>query len=828
MAGALGYLAVFGQWQSAMVTLSAIAIAVPLGVAGGLAARHRGLAAARRGARRSAPMLDAMQTVPVFAYLLPILILFGFGPVAALIATIVYAMPPMVRVTLLALRGVPEEIVEFGRMAGATPRQLVWRVMLPAARAPLMVGVNQVIMLSLNMVIIASMIGAGGLGYDVLTALRRLDIGAGVEAGVAIVVLAVALDRLSQAYALRAAAAAGRRRLARPAAAGGAGRGAGAVAGRARGPGGGGLSRSGWRSRPARFWAEAIRWLNVTFFDTFEAIKTAVLTHLLLPVRRLAGGDPLVVGDARGRLSRCCGSAGRGGRRSPRGSACSSPSPATGSRRWCRSTCAASRCVIAAAIGLPVGVAAGLNPRLWRAVQAVIDTLQTLPSFVYLIPVVMLFRVGEFTAMIAIVLYAVAPAIRYAALGVREVDPALIEATTAMGATPRPARAAGAAAAGGARDPAGAEPDDPARDLDAGDHRAGRHARPRAGGLRRADQGRRRPGPRRRRLHRDDRDDRRPHDDAGRAAAAPAAGARAVTAALDAAARRAAALPIWSGPVEPRPLAGGITNLNFVVEDAGRRFLVRIGGDIPEHNIVRTRRARREPRRACRRARRRRCATPSRARWCSTSSRPARFTAEDVRDPANLDRLVGAGPALSPRDPAAFPRAGADVLGVPGAARLRPPAARRAAARIAATCRCCSPPPPGSRPPSGRSQIVFGHNDLLPANILDDGARLWLVDWEYAGFNGPLFDLGGLASNAGMDADAARGAAGGATSGARPDAGLRRRFAAMTAASLLRETMWSMVSELHSSLAFDYAAYTAENRARFEAAWSAFLELERP
>ena len=128
-----------------------------------------------------------MQTVPVFAYLLPILFLFGFSPVSALLATVIYAMPPMVRVTLLALRGVPPEIVEFGRMAGCTPRQLTWRVMIPAARAPLMVGVNQVIMLSLNMVIIASMIGAGGLGYDVLAALRRLDIGAGLEAGVAIV-----------------------------------------------------------------------------------------------------------------------------------------------------------------------------------------------------------------------------------------------------------------------------------------------------------------------------------------------------------------------------------------------------------------------------------------------------------------------------------------------------------------------------------------------------------------------------------------------------------------------------------------------------------------
>ncbi len=433
MAGALGYLAVFGQWHSAMVTLSAIAIAVPLGVAGGLLL---GIAAwRRRGVERVvAPLLDAMQTVPVFAYLLPILILFGFGPVAALIATIVYAMPPMVRVTLLSLRGVPEEIVEFGRMAGASPRQLVWRVMLPVARAPLMVGVNQVIMLSLNMVIIASMIGAGGLGYDVLTALRRLDIGAGVEAGVAIVVLAVALDRLSQAYALRAAAprAGASRRDRLPWFALAAAVGLWLV----------GLAVPAVAVYPPRlevstsdFWSQAIRWLNVNFFDTFEAIKTAVLTHLLLPVRRFLVAIPwwwgtFVVGFAMLRIG--------GARRAAIAAGFCLFIAFTG--YWGPAMVSVYLCgvsvAIATVIGLPIGVAAGLSPRLWRATQVVIDTLQTLPSFVYLIPVVMLFRVGEFTAMIAIVLYAVAPAIRYAALGVREVDPQLIEATTAMGATP--------------------------------------------------------------------------------------------------------------------------------------------------------------------------------------------------------------------------------------------------------------------------------------------------------------------------------------------------------------------------------------------------------
>ena len=120
---------------------------------------------------------------------------------------------------------------------------------------------------------------------------------------------------------------------------------------------------------------------------------------------------------------------------------------------------------------------------------------------------------------------------------------------------------------------------------------------------------------------------------------------------------------------------------------------------------------------------------------------------------------------------------------------------------------------------------MFGHNDLLAGNFIDDGERLWLVDWEYAGFNSPLFDLGGLASNSAMP-DALREALL-ETYFDRPASGeLRLRFAAMTAASLLRETMWSMVSEIHSALDFDYRAYTVENLNRFEAAYAAFEALE--
>ncbi len=432
------YLAAFGQWQSAMLTLSSIVIAVPFGVVGGILLGIAGFRAPRFR-RVLVPILDGMQTIPVFAYLLPILFLFGFGPISALVATIIYAMPPMVRVTMLALDNVSPEIVEFGRMAGCTKRQLIARVMMPVARAPLMVGVNQVIMLSLNMVIIASMIGAGGLGFDVLRSLRSLDIGAGLEAGVAIVVLAVALDRISQAYALRASRMAnlsGRSRVQRyalpifalaaaflfwvlafavPAVK---------------------AYPAGLQISTAEYWDALVKWLNVNFFDTFEAIKTVILLDLLVPIKRFMLAQPwpwaiAVVTLAAAQLA--------GARRAAITLGFALFIVFTGNWEPTMVTVylVGVSVVIAALIGIPVGIVAGLNNRAWTIVQAVIDTLQTLPSFVYLIPVVMLFRVGDFTAMIAIILYALAPAIRYTALGIREVNPTLIEAATAMGTTKR-------------------------------------------------------------------------------------------------------------------------------------------------------------------------------------------------------------------------------------------------------------------------------------------------------------------------------------------------------------------------------------------------------
>jgi glycine betaine/proline transport system permease protein len=142
VAACFAFLAVFGQWDNAMITLASIVIAVPLGVAGGLLlgiAGHRW----RVVERLLTPVLDLMQTIPVFAYLVPILVLFGFGPVAAVVATIIYALPPMTRITMLALRGVPGEVLDLGRMVGCTRPQMTWRILVPSAKPGLMVGVNQ-------------------------------------------------------------------------------------------------------------------------------------------------------------------------------------------------------------------------------------------------------------------------------------------------------------------------------------------------------------------------------------------------------------------------------------------------------------------------------------------------------------------------------------------------------------------------------------------------------------------------------------------------------------------------------------------------------------
>ena len=284
---------------------------------------------------------------------------------------------------------------------------------------------------------------------------------------------------------------------------------------------------------------------------------------------------------------------------------------------------------------------------------------------------------------------------------------------------------------------------------------------------------------------------------------------------------RVMTMALWQGAVDPQPLSGGITNVNFLVEDSGRRYVVRVGEDIPVHQVKRFNEL-----------------AASRAAAAAGIS-PAvvhhepgvlvldyidgrTLAAEDLRRP---DILAQALPLVvrCHRELPKFLRGPALAFWVfhvirdygwtlkegnsPHAVLL--PALQELAGRLEEAV--------------GPVEIVFGHNDLLPANFLDDGTRLWLIDWDYAGFNSPLFDLGGLASNNEL-APAQEDWMLETYFERSLDDALRRRYQAMKCASLLRETLWSMVSEIHSDIDFDYAAYTAENLARFQAAIREFQQ----
>ncbi len=289
---------------------------------------------------------------------------------------------------------------------------------------------------------------------------------------------------------------------------------------------------------------------------------------------------------------------------------------------------------------------------------------------------------------------------------------------------------------------------------------------------------------------------------------------------VEAAAARVANLPCWSGPVAPEPLGGGITNRNFLVVDRGEKFVARVGGDIPVHGVMRFNDI------AAARAAHRAGISPE-VIHAAADMMVLRFiegrtlAAADVRNDAMLARILDVvrrchrdvprhlrGPVLS-----------FSVFHVirDYAATLSESGSRRAAElpRWSELAELLSRA-------VGPIDLVFGHNDLLGANFIDDGDRLWLIDWDYAGFNSPLFDLGGVAGNHGLspaqedwllEAYFAR----------RPDDALRRSYAAMKCATLLREAMWSLVSEIYSDIAHDYVGYTDTCLVRFDAAWPIFV-----
>jgi thiamine kinase-like enzyme len=284
---------------------------------------------------------------------------------------------------------------------------------------------------------------------------------------------------------------------------------------------------------------------------------------------------------------------------------------------------------------------------------------------------------------------------------------------------------------------------------------------------------------------------------------------------------RAARLACWKGRVEPVPLSGGISNHNFLVEDGGRRFFVRIGEDFEVHNVLR-----RFELAASRAAHAAGIspevvhAEPGAMVFSHIDGRT--LAPEDVRQPETLERIVPLIRRCHLEIPKHF-RGAAPMFWVFQVLRDYATRLRDDGSRMAPELPRLMGAAERLQRAVGPIELVFGHNDVLASNLIDDGSRLWLVDWEYGGFNSPLFDLGGLASNNELSLHHEEDLLELYFDTPVTDE-LRSRYRAMKCASLLREAMWSMVSEIHLAIDFDYVAYTAENLARFERAYSAFQQ----
>ncbi|WP_329301309.1 ABC transporter permease subunit [Streptomyces sp. NBC_00659] len=425
-----------GMWVPTLQTLAVMVVAVLasvvlgalLGLAAGLSDRtHRALR----------PVLDTMQVLPAFAYLLPVVLVFGIGVPAAVLATVVYAAPPMARLTALGLRDADEGVMEAVASLGATARQRLFTARLPLARRELLLGLNQTIMMALSMAVIASVIGAGGLGDRVYQALASVDVGAALAAGIPIVLLAVVLDRVTAAAGERLGAA--RENTSRL-------YGAlavlavlavvltGRLTGRTEWP-------DAWAVNIAEPVNSAVDWMTGHLYSGVPYIGGTAdwaghfTTWVLDPLRDGLQGLPWwavllavaalawLIGTWRTALTAVLAMAAIG---------------VLGV--WKPSLDTLSQVIAAVAVtlvtGFAVGIAAARSERFERLLRPVLDVCQTMPQFVYLIPVVALFGVGRAPAVAAAVVYALPAVVRITTQGLRAVDPAAMEASRSLGATP--------------------------------------------------------------------------------------------------------------------------------------------------------------------------------------------------------------------------------------------------------------------------------------------------------------------------------------------------------------------------------------------------------
>lgn len=427
------YVLVFGLWESTLLTLISVLFSVTFATSAGLVL---GILASRSD-RISAilrPIYDALQTIPVFSYLSIILVFFGFGPVSALIATVIFALAPMARTTELALRQTPVAILELAKITGCSPTQRLFLVTLPAARTSLMIGINQVTMLSLAMVIIASIIGAGGLGSEVLRGLKSMRLTEAMLAGLAISLVAITIDRTLRTWTavrrdVQTEKSSNYRIIWMI---------------------GGVLllvSVADYVSETLLFAPtksllannrvldDALTSLNLFVKDDLAVVQDGFIRWIMVPFRNFVVGLPwfpfaVFVGVSATAVSNV-----------RLGAVCFLLIASLALfGLWASAMLSLYLVTLALfvglVIGLPLGVMTGLNRRAYMIVEICSDVIQTLPTFVYLIPVVVLFGAGDFPALIALIIYLFAPIIRYTASGIQQVSSnTLCEAADMSGCT---------------------------------------------------------------------------------------------------------------------------------------------------------------------------------------------------------------------------------------------------------------------------------------------------------------------------------------------------------------------------------------------------------
>jgi glycine betaine/proline transport system permease protein len=435
-AAGLTFVGLQGLWQESMDTLSltlaavllALVVGIPLGIWAGLSDRFH---------RVATLVLDLMQTLPTFVYLAPLTLFFAIGPAAATIATLIYAMPPAIRLTAHAIRSVPPDSVEAARSLGSTRGQTLRKVLLPMSRRTVVVGINQTIMAALSMVTVAALIDAPGLGQTVLKALQTLDVGIAFNAGLAIVVLAIVLDRVTTAAGDRPARTASRRRKLVLVA--------------------GGLVAlvAVWFSRTYVWAAEfpsvvvgsrslgshlaaaaetATTWVQDTVGALTYGVRDAVTEGVLNPLEALLTGSPWwLVTAVVVALAALLG----GWRGAVPAAVCLLLLIGTGVWHDSMITLASTllATIVVVGVGIVLGVWTGRKHRVDSWVRPVLDAAQTMPPFVYLVPFLALFGTSRFTAIAAAVVFAVPVTTKIVADGIRAVPPATVEAANSVGSS---------------------------------------------------------------------------------------------------------------------------------------------------------------------------------------------------------------------------------------------------------------------------------------------------------------------------------------------------------------------------------------------------------